>query len=89
MLIGPHAAANGSIVGVGDRRHRGPAAAEKPLAKPCGERRHVALLHVVKTESIEHDHNRALLRPLSERGTGEKRRARRKKLTARKHECPP
>src|SRR5215475_16061020 len=84
MLIGPHAATNGSIVGVGDGRHRGPAAAEKPLATPCGERRHVALLHVFKTESIEHDHNRTLRRPLGEGGTGEKRRARSKKLPARK-----
>src|SRR5262245_15789124 len=84
MLIGPHAATNRSIVGVGDGRHRGLAAAEKSLAAPCGERRHVALLHVLKTESIEHDHNRTLLRPLGEGGTGEKRRARSKKLPTRK-----
>src|SRR5262249_15151962 len=84
MLIRPHAATNGSIVGVGDGRHRSPAAAEKPLAAPCGERRHVTLLHVFKAESIEHDYNRTLLRPLSEGGTGEKRGARSKKLPARK-----
>src|SRR5215471_12027630 len=84
MLIWPHAATNGSIVGVGDGRHRRATAAEEPLAAPCGERRHVTLLHVIKTESVEHDHNRTLRRPLSERGTGEKCRARSKKLAARK-----
>src|SRR5262249_59407244 len=83
MLIGPHAATNGSIVSVGDGGHRGPAPAEKPFAAPCSERRHVALLHVFKTESIKHDHNRTLRRPLGERGTGEKCRARSKKLPAR------
>ena len=60
VLVGPDAAADGGVVGVGDRGHGALNGAEETGLAPPREHRHAAVFQIVEPEPVAHDDHDAL-----------------------------
>src|SRR4029077_13296631 len=82
MLVGPDTATNGGVIGISNRRHRVFDTAEEAPLPPLRQHGHLALLKILESESVAHQHNDALRQSLGESRCGEKHRARSKKISS-------